>query len=314
MARSPGGGMIRRPAAAAAATRKRWRRCSWEVSVLMKAQGNLLRLVAACCRDPISLGEAPPLSARGKPTASTSFPEGRRLAGQSFPRSSRTGRGRVHWRESAWSGAWQPVPSVPGRRRGFPRRLPQIRTCPTKASGSSAQGGATGRETEGTTRAGGNGNRVRKDPKASHHSQPSRRRRASHFRQTPSTAARYPSVKQRTEVGLIQRVEKLPAVHVHDPTPPRAIRWCHNACNACWADRWGRKPDEPSQKSCSSSGSKARTTARWRTLSLNVGMPMGRVSLPVPCGIGTRRIGGARYVPDLARSSRAWRWSARLAR
>src|SRR5207302_3501302 len=51
--------------------------------------------------------------------------------------------------------------------------------------------------------------------------------------------------------------------------------------------------------------SSTMTTARWRTLSSNVGIPIGRVSVPVPFGICTRRTGGARYVPDLARSRRS---------
>ena len=49
--------------------------------------------------------------------------------------------------------------------------------------------------------------------------------------------------------------------------------------------------------------SNAMATARCRTLSSKVGMPMGRVCDPSPFGIWTRRTGGARYVPDLARSS-----------
>ena len=55
------------------------------------------------------------------------------------------------------------------------------------------------------------------------------------------------------------------------------------------------------------------TTARWRTLSSKVGMPIGRVSVPVPFGICTRRTGGARYVPDLARSSSDRRLPRRFA-
>ena len=44
------------------------------------------------------------------------------------------------------------------------------------------------------------------------------------------------------------------------------------------------------------------TTARCRTLSSSVGIPMGRVSVvEPPLGMCTRRTGGARYVPDLAR-------------
>src|SRR5437667_10699129 len=53
------------------------------------------------------------------------------------------------------------------------------------------------------------------------------------------------------------------------------------------------------------------TTARWRTLSSKVGIPRGRVSLPVPFGMYTRRTGGARYVPDLARSSSDCRFPSR---
>src|SRR5579883_1991780 len=51
-------------------------------------------------------------------------------------------------------------------------------------------------------------------------------------------------------------------------------------------------------------------TARWRTLSSNVGIPIGRVSDPLPFGMCTRRTGGARYVPDLARSSSDRRFSS----
>src|SRR5207244_3595047 len=44
------------------------------------------------------------------------------------------------------------------------------------------------------------------------------------------------------------------------------------------------------------------TTARCRTLSSKVGIPRGRVSLPVPFGMYTRRTGVPRYVTDLALS------------
>src|SRR5262245_43850792 len=55
------------------------------------------------------------------------------------------------------------------------------------------------------------------------------------------------------------------------------------------------------------------TTARWRTLSSKVGIPIGRVSvLEPPLGICTRRTGGARYVPDFTRSSRPWRLPSRF--
>src|SRR5882724_8147046 len=54
-------------------------------------------------------------------------------------------------------------------------------------------------------------------------------------------------------------------------------------------------------------------TARCRTLSSKVGMPLGRVCDPSPFGMWTRRTGGARYVPDLARSSSDWRFSSRFA-
>src|SRR5437016_6026771 len=54
------------------------------------------------------------------------------------------------------------------------------------------------------------------------------------------------------------------------------------------------------------------TTARCRTLSSNVGIPSGRVSFPVPFGMRTRRTGGARYAPDLARSSSDSRFSMRV--
>ncbi len=46
--------------------------------------------------------------------------------------------------------------------------------------------------------------------------------------------------------------------------------------------------------------------ARRKTLSSNVGMPMARICFPAAFGIWTRRTGGARYVPDLARSSNDW--------
>ena len=54
------------------------------------------------------------------------------------------------------------------------------------------------------------------------------------------------------------------------------------------------------------------TTARCRTLSSSVGIPRGRVSFPVPFGMCTRRTGGARYVPDLARSSSDCRLSTQV--
>src|SRR5262249_45291479 len=63
-------------------------------------------------------------------------------------------------RSRAWSG------TPPGRRRGrlrpgraggCPPALPQIRTCPIKASGSSCHAFATGRHTEWTAIAGGSG-------------------------------------------------------------------------------------------------------------------------------------------------------------
>src|SRR5712664_3801583 len=54
-------------------------------------------------------------------------------------------------------------------------------------------------------------------------------------------------------------------------------------------------------------------TARCRTLSSKVGMPMGRICDPSPFGIWTRRTGGARYVPDFARSRSDWRFSSRFA-
>src|SRR5258707_532605 len=47
------------------------------------------------------------------------------------------------------------------------------------------------------------------------------------------------------------------------------------------------------------------TTARWRTLSSKVGIPIGRVSDPVPFGMYARCTGGAPYVPDKARCRRA---------
>ena len=40
---------------------------------------------------------------------------------------------------------------------------------------------------------------------------------------------------------------------------------------------------------------------------------MGRVSAPLPFGMWTRRTGGARYVPDFARSSSDRRLSSRCA-
>ena len=56
------------------------------------------------------------------------------------------------------------------------------------------------------------------------------------------------------------------------------------------------------------------TTARWSTLSSNVGIPSGRVSVAEPAlGMCTRRTGGAWYVPDLARSSSDWRLPSRFA-
>ena len=55
------------------------------------------------------------------------------------------------------------------------------------------------------------------------------------------------------------------------------------------------------------------TTARWRTLSSSVGIPIGRVSVVEPAlGMCTRRTGGARYVPDFARSRSDWRLASRF--
>jgi hypothetical protein len=51
----------------------------------------------------------------------------------------------------------------------------------------------------------------------------------------------------------------------------------------------------------------------FQTLIAWPGMPIGRVSSPVPLGIYARRTGGARYVPDLARSSSDRRLSPRCA-
>ena len=64
-------------------------------------------------------------------------------------------------------------------------------------------------------------------------------------------------------------------------------------------------------KSCSYTGSNAISTARWSTLSSSVGIPIGRV-LPVP-GLSkcTRRTAGARYRPDLNRSSKLDRFASR---
>ena len=53
-------------------------------------------------------------------------------------------------------------------------------------------------------------------------------------------------------------------------------------------------------------------TARWRTRSSSVGMPIGRISPSVPLGMYTRRTGGAWYEPDFARCSRARRLASRL--
>jgi hypothetical protein len=79
---------------------------------------------------------------------------------------------------------------TPGRRRGCPRRLPQIRTCPIKASGSSRHSYAVGRYTEWTTMGGGSAKYSRSRSKRSHEKYPAHERRLSHFRQIPATAYR----------------------------------------------------------------------------------------------------------------------------
>jgi hypothetical protein len=67
----------------------------------------------------------------------------------------------------------------PGRSGGCPPELPQIRTCPIKASGSSYHVFATGRHTEWIAIAGGNGYRFRTRLSRSQGIRPPRRRRDS---------------------------------------------------------------------------------------------------------------------------------------
>ena len=52
--------------------------------------------------------------------------------------------------------------------------------------------------------------------------------------------------------------------------------------------------------------------ARWAILSSKVGMPIGLICPLVLFGMSTWRTGGARYFPDLRRSSRDNRFSRRL--
>jgi len=75
-----------------------------------------------------------------------------------------------------------------GSPRGIaPPGLPQIRTCPIRASGSSSYGFAVRRYTEWTTTAAGSGRRFSSRLKWSHVSLPSRRRRPSHIFQMRCT-------------------------------------------------------------------------------------------------------------------------------
>lgn len=96
--------------------------------------------------------------------------------------------------------------------------------------------------------------------------------------------------------------------------PPIDISPRHSASSAMCAPRPGRNPYEQSRKSCSKIGSSAISTARCRTLSSSVGMPSGLVFPALPgFGMCTRRTGGARYRPDLNRSSRLDRFASRPA-
>ena len=93
--------------------------------------------------------------------------------------------------------------------------------------------------------------------------------------------------------------------------PPMSISPRHTRSSAWCAPRPGRNPYEQSRQSCSYIGSSAMTTARCRTLSSSVGMPMGRVCLPTPAlGMCTRRTAGARYRPDWNRSSTLVRFAS----
>src|SRR5580692_393770 len=99
--------------------------------------------------------------------------------------------------------------------------------------------------------------------------------------------------------------------HTHPPAIT-TDRFCKAASAMC-AERLRRNPYEQSKKSCSYTASSTIATARCRTLSSNVGMPSGLVSVPLPFGMWTRRTGGARYVPDFARSSSDRRFSSKFA-
>ena len=74
----------------------------------------------------------------------------------------------------------------PGRRGGCPPRLPQIRTCPIKASGSSGHGFAA--RGDGPARTTGRGRDRSSALKRAQVHNPPRCRRESHFRHTRSTA------------------------------------------------------------------------------------------------------------------------------
>ena len=79
---------------------------------------------------------------------------------------------------------------VPGRPESCLPGLPQIRTCPIKAYGSSDHACAAARHTEWTANAGGSGNRFKSRVKWSQEITGARARRDSHFRQSPVTASR----------------------------------------------------------------------------------------------------------------------------
>ena len=95
--------------------------------------------------------------------------------------------------------------------------------------------------------------------------------------------------------------------------PPNSISPCHSASSASCAPRPGRNPYEQSRKSCSYTGSSTISTARCRTLSSSVGMPIGRVLLVPGFSRCTRRTAGARYRPDLNLSSNPARFASNSA-